>query len=76
MILNTDTSPSNEIYYVGAILLQVLKSFPNKDLDLLDVFQKLNKKMKISMNLYVLVLDWLFIIGTIKFANGSIKKCF
>lgn len=76
MILDTDTDPSNEIYCIGAILLQILKSFPNNNLDILDVFQKLNKKRKISMNLYVLTLDWLFIIGTIEFANGNIKKCF
>lgn len=76
MIIGSDTNPSNEIYYIGAILLSVIKSSSDKYLDILDVYQELNRKRKISMNLFVLALDWLFMIGTISIINGNIENVF
>ncbi len=42
-----------------------------------DIFQKLNETEKISINLYSLILDWLFLLGVIrKNKKGTLEKCF
>ena len=43
----------------------------------LTVFQKLNAREEVSINLYTLTLDWLFLIGAInKTSKGDLQKCF
>ena len=47
------------------------------EIDYFDLFLSVNKSNKVSLNLYSLVLDWLFILGVIKKGNkGLIIKCF
>ncbi len=76
IVVNKDINPEREIYYLGAIVIEILKSVPKKDFQLLDVFQLLNNKRKVSMSLFVLTLDWLYILGSITHNRGHIVKCF
>jgi hypothetical protein len=77
MILGKDTNPARNIYFIGAKVLDVIKADANKEIDILDTFQKLNMQEKISMNLFTLALDWLFLIGAInKNRKGKLEKCF
>ena len=48
-----------------------------KEIDYMELYQLFNKKQEVTINLYSLTLDWLFILGLInKGENGKIKKCF
>jgi hypothetical protein len=76
MITGKDINPKKKIYYLGGITLQILKEYPSEDVPFFDVFQKLNEKERISINLYTLTLDWLFLLGVITLNKGGIKKCF
>lgn len=77
MIVNKDINPERDVYYLGAKLIEILNGYSGRQLDFFDTFQKLNEKENISINLYVLVLDWLFLLGLIKKSNkGFIEKCF
>lgn len=76
IVINKEINPEREVYYLGAAVIDVLKSFATDTVDMLDIFQELNKKKRISMNLFVLTLDWLYITGCIKQHNGQIAKCF
>jgi hypothetical protein len=77
MIVNKNITPDRDLYYLGGKVIEVLLKYDNKEIDYFDLYQKMNKELNISINLYTLVLDWLFIIGTIKNADkGLIKKCF
>ncbi len=77
MIINSNITPDRDLYYLGGKVIQVLVSNEEQEIDYFDLFQRVNKELKISLNLYTLVLDWLFIIGVINNAeNGLIKKCF
>jgi hypothetical protein len=76
MILNKDIHPRRKIYYLGAIVLDVIKQSPNKEIDFFDTFQQLNEREKVSMNLFILVMDWLFLLGAIDTNREKIKKCF
>jgi hypothetical protein len=76
MILGKDTHPTRNIYYLGSVVLGIIKSSSKDKIDFFDTFQKLNEKEKVSMNLYTLTLDWLFLLGAIKNNNGRFEKCF
>jgi len=76
IVINKDINPEREIYYLGAVVIEILKSIPHKEADLLDVFQLLNKRKRVSMNLFVLTLDWLYLVGSINHQEGCIVKCF
>jgi hypothetical protein len=77
MIINSNITPDRDLYYLGGKVIEVLVSNEEQEVDYFDLFQKVNKELNISLNLYTLVLDWLFIIGVINNAeNGLIKKCF
>ncbi len=77
MIINSNITPDRDLYYLGGKVIEVLVSNEEEEVDYFDLFQRVNKELKISLNLYTLVLDWLFIIGVINNAeNGLIKKCF
>ncbi len=76
MIVGQDIKPERKIYYLGALALEIIKALPNNNIDVFDAFQKLNEREKISMNLFILTLDWLFILGAIKNNEGRIEKCF
>lgn len=77
MIVNKNTNPERDLYYLGGKVIEVLNSFTKNEIDYFDLFISVNKSNKISLNLYSLVLDWLFILGVIKKGNkGLIIKCF
>lgn len=77
MIVNKNTNPERDLYYLGGKVIEVLNSYTKNEIDYFDLFLSVNKSNKVSLNLYSLVLDWLFILGVIKKGNkGLIIKCF
>ncbi len=77
MIVSKNTNPERDLYYLGGQVIEVLNSITKNEIDYFDLFLSVNKSNKVSLNLYSLVLDWLFILGVIKKGNkGSIIKCF
>ncbi|KAA6322613.1 hypothetical protein EZS27_027862 [termite gut metagenome] len=75
MILGKDIHPQRKIYYLGAIVIEILKSTDNRG-DFFSLYQQVSEKEKISMNLFTLTLDWLFLFGLIENRKGLIQKCF
>ena len=77
MIVNKNINPERDLYYLGGKVIEVLNSFTKNEIDYFDLFLFVNKSNKVSLNLYSLVLDWLFILGVIKKGNqGLIINCF
>jgi len=76
MIVSRDIHPERDVYYLGAKVIDILDAQNNQKFDYFDVFGKLRATEKISVNLYALVLDWLFIIGAIKKNDKYLEKCF
>ncbi len=77
MIVNKNRNPERDLYYLGGKVIEVLNSYTKNEIDYFDLFLSVNKSNKVSLNLYSLVLDWLFILGVIKKGNkGLIIKCF
>ncbi|NRB11305.1 MAG: hypothetical protein HRU35_06830 [Rickettsiaceae bacterium] len=76
MIINKNFHPEQSLYYWGAVVLDVIKTFADKSIDYLTIYEEVKKEYNISFELFSLTLDWLFILGTIENKKGRIKKCF
>lgn len=76
MIVNKDIHPERKIYYLGALVIDLLKQLPSDEIDFFTAYQKLNDVEKVSMEIFSLTLDWLYVLGVIDGKNGYIKKCF
>lgn len=76
MIIGKNTSPNKKVYYLGALVIEVLSDTNKAKNDFLSLFEKTNEKEKISINLFSITLDWLYLLNLIKVENGKITKCF
>lgn len=77
MIVSKDINPERDFYYLGAKTIEILSTTEDKAMDFFSVFEALKSSEDISLNLFTLTLDWLFIIGAINKSNkGYIVKCF
>ncbi|MBF0274193.1 MAG: hypothetical protein HQK84_03065 [Nitrospinae bacterium] len=75
MILGKDIQPERKLYYLGAIVLEIIRNAPEKKLRFFDIFQELKQQENISMNLFSLTLDWLFLLGAINNNEDGIEIC-
>ena len=76
MIINQDMKPEKQLYHLGARLINILKDLPNRNIELLYVFERMNRHESVSMCVFLLTLDWLFLLGVIAQDEGRIVKCF
>ena len=76
MIIGKDIHPQRKIYYLGAVVLEILKKAPDKRPDFFDVYQQVNASENISIKLFTLCLDWLYLLGAIRSDKGHIERCF
>lgn len=74
MLLPDNIHPENSIYYNGAIVLQALQRQPSQEL--LDLFQNVRHLKEMSMPIFILCLDWLFLLDVISMdADRRIALC-
>lgn len=73
MLVDIDTNPQRNIYYLGSLVLKTLQE--RKVVELFDLYEIVNEQEEINMRLYIFVLDWLFMIDTIKQTDGKIELC-
>ncbi len=77
MLLPKNTNPLNTSYYFGAVVADILKDNNNTPIEFLILFEETKNKCLISMQSFILALDWLYILGSIKVDTaGNIEKCF
>jgi len=76
MIIGRDINPKKQIYYLSALILNEIKTTEEDDFDFFDIYHRIRSKEGISINLYSLSLDWLFLLGAIKKDKNRLIKCF
>jgi hypothetical protein len=74
VITDQNNHPQRQLYYLGAKVLELLSAGHNS-VEFFQVYQQLKKNEKISIKLFTLTLDWLFLLGVISLEKGIIKKC-
>lgn len=74
MLLPDNVHPENSVYYNGAVVLQALRG--RDGTAWLDLFQEVQNTRKMSVAVFVLCLDWLFLADIISVDNiGLVRKC-
>jgi hypothetical protein len=73
MLLPDNIHPENSIYFNASLVLETLQEFGK--LDMLDLYQNVNTNKKISFPVYILCLDWLYIINVAELNQGEVKLC-
>ena len=76
MIMSKDIKPERQIYRLGALFLEVLQDTSSRNIELLKIFERMNSHETVSMNSFILTLDWLFLLGAITHEKGRVVKCF
>lgn len=73
MLLPDNIHPDHSVYYNGAIVLQVLQS--DGGMELFDLYEKTKSVKDMSFPLFVLCLDWLYLIDAAVFNAGVVELC-
>lgn len=74
MLLPDNIHPEFSIYFNGSIILMELKMDPKQKM--LDLYEKVKKRNDMSFTIFMLSLDWLYLIDATKINdNGWIELC-
>lgn len=77
MLISKNINPLNSVYFIGSKLIEYLNTVKIKKINFFDLYLELNKSNKISLQLFILSIDWLFLLEIIKIdKDGIILKCF
>lgn len=74
MLLPDNIHPDNSIYYNGAFVIDSLKK--DTSYKMLDLYQDVKLKKPMSFSVFILCLDWLYLLEVAKFnPEGEIELC-
>ena len=73
MLMPDNIRPENSIYYNGALILKVLQE--TKEQELLELYQAVSKEVKMSFSVYILCLDWLYLINVARLKKEKVILC-
>ncbi len=75
MLLPDNIHPEQSIYFNGAFVLQTLRE--QRVMDLLDLYLSTQKQREMTMPVFVLCLDWLYLLNLVRLnKQGSVELCF
>lgn len=75
MLVLNEWSPKTSLYYLGGKLLQFLKDGGIKKIRLCDLYERFSEENRVAFNRFILVVDWLFVIGKITLTSTGALKC-
>lgn len=74
MLIPDNIHPEQTVYYNGAIVLKEIQG--NLDMDMFNLYVQANLHKEISMPVFVLCLDWLYLLNLIVIDDqGKVKLC-
>lgn len=74
MLIPDNIHPEQTIYFNGAFVLEAIQE--NRVMDLLDLYIKTKPKREMSMPVFLLCLDWLFLLDLVTVNNqGKVELC-
>lgn len=74
MLLPDNIHPENSIYYNGAFVLEVLQKQSSQSI--LDLYQIVKTKRNMSFSVFVLCLDWLYLLNVAQLnTKGEVILC-
>jgi hypothetical protein len=74
MLLPDNIHPEQTVYYNGAFVLATMQK--HHSIDLLDLYAETKKIKEMSMPIFILCLDWLYLLSVAKVTgHGRVELC-
>jgi hypothetical protein len=74
MLLPDNIHPENSIYYNGSFVLEVLQTQSSQSI--LDLYQTVKRKRNMSFSVFVMCLDWLYLLNVAQLnTKGEVILC-
>jgi len=74
MLLPDNIHPEQSIYYNGAFVLKALRE--HRVMDLLDLYATTQAHRQMTMPIFVLSLDWLYLLNLVRLnEQGGVELC-
>ncbi|TGN11611.1 ABC-three component system middle component 6 [Leptospira bandrabouensis] len=74
MLIPNNIHPEHCIYFTGSIVLEVI--LEGQLDDLIDLYSKVNSRKEMSFSVFVLSLDWLFLLNIAEIQlDGRVRLC-
>jgi len=74
MLVPDNIHPEQTIYFNGAFVLKAIQE--HRVIDMLDLYIQTTAKREMSMPVFVLCFDWLFLLNLVTLSdNGEVKLC-
>jgi hypothetical protein len=73
MLLPDNIHPNNSIYYNGAIVLNILQE--HKSMEMLALYDLVKKNNNMTFPIFILSLDWLYLIDSVISKEEKIVLC-
>jgi len=74
MLVPDNIHPEQTVYFNGAFVLKAMQKY--RVLDMLDLYIQTTTEREMSMPVFVLCLDWLFLLNLVTLnENGKVKLC-
>lgn len=74
MLIPDNIHPNQTIYFNGAFVLKAIQEY--RVMDLLDLYIQILSKHEMSMPVFLLCLDWLFLLNLVTLNdNGKVELC-
>jgi hypothetical protein len=73
MLLPDNIAPEDSIYYNGAIVLQIIQR--ERQISLASLFCEVKKSKDLTFSLFLLCLDWLYLIDCVSIQNEEVVLC-
>lgn len=71
MLFPENRNPEDTVYYVGGIILKVMRDTGVTKYDFFELYKKVNEFHETRMLMFLMSLDWLFLIGIAKKTTGG-----
>lgn len=73
MLLPDNVHPENSIYYNASFVLKIIQE---KDkLDMLKLYYEVKQLKEISFSVFILCLDWLYLLNIVEVKEGKVELC-
>jgi hypothetical protein len=74
MLVPDNIHPEQTIYFNGAFVLEAIQE--NRVMELLDLYIQTKSKREMSMPVFLLCLDWLFLLDLVTLnSHGKVELC-
>lgn len=73
MLLPNNIAPEDSIYYNGAIVLDIVQR--KQRISLINLFCEINQSKSLSFSMFLLCLDWLYLINCVSIQNEEVVLC-